>query len=92
MKIIDLSKVLRHREDEKNMIWFSQGLTELSLLEPEIADKIVTFIVNYLLLEIKVKLNLVQVDDEVFNDKTLYEFSDKVKELFIQADWMEQNN
>jgi hypothetical protein len=92
MKIIDLSKILMQREDDKNISWFKQGLTELSLLEPETADKIVTFIINYLLLEIKVNLKLVEVDDEVFNDKTLFEFSDKVKELFIQADWIERDN
>jgi hypothetical protein len=92
MKIIDLSKILMQRENDKNIAWFKQGLTELSLLEPETADKIVTFIINYLLLEIKVNLKLIEVDDEVFNDKTLFEFSDKVKELFIQADWLERND
>ncbi len=89
MKIIDLSKIIKHREDEQNMIWFKQGLTELSLLEPETADKIVTFIVNYLLLEIKVKLKLAEVDKDILKDDSMFEFSNKVKCLFIQACWEE---
>jgi hypothetical protein len=86
MKIIDLPKVIKQRQDDENMEWFKQGYAELFSLDPETADKIVTFIVNYLLLEIKVSLGLVDVDPEVKANEAIFEFSNKVREMFEQSD------
>jgi len=83
MKIIDLYKIIKQKEDDANMDWFKQGFNELAALPEKQADKIVTFIVNYLLLEIKVNIGLVKVEPEIMGDKELFRFSEAAKNLFL---------
>ena len=86
MKIIDLPKAIKQRQDDENMEWFKQGVAELGSLDAETGNKIVTFIVNYLFLEIKVSLGLVEVDPEIKKNVELFEFSNRVRELFEQSE------
>jgi hypothetical protein len=85
MKIIDLSKMIRQKKDDANMEWFKQGFTELSMLPEEQADKIVTFIVNYLLLEIQISLGLIDVDPDIKNNQELFQFSERVNGFYSLA-------
>lgn len=91
MKIIDLSKIIKQKEDDANMEWFKQGFDELARLPEEQADKIVTFIVNYLLLEIQISLGLVDVDPGVKNNQELFQFSERVSGFYSLAaeKWIE---
>jgi len=82
MKIIDLYKIIKQKEDDANMDWFKQGFAELAALPEEQADKIVTFIVNYLLLEFKIFIGAVKVDPDIYADKSMFQFSTKIYELF----------
>jgi hypothetical protein len=86
MKIIDLPKAIKQRQDDENVEWFKQGFAELAELPEAQADKIVTFIMSYLLLEIKVNLGLIDVPPEIRDDKELFWFSDEVRALFEQSD------
>jgi hypothetical protein len=86
MKIIDLPKAIKQRQDDENVEWFRQGFAELAELPEAQADKIVTFIMSYLLLEIKVNLGLIGVPPEIRDDKELFWFSDEVRALFEQSD------
>ena len=86
MKIIDLLEVIKQRQEDENIEWFKQGFAELARLPEDQADKIVTFIVNYLLLEIKINLGLVEVDPEIKKDGNLFEFSNTVRKLFEQSE------
>ena len=82
MKIIDLSKIIKQKQDDADMDWFKQGFTELTELPEEQADKIVTFIVNYLLLEFKIFIGTVKVDPDIYSEKSMFQFSTKIHELF----------
>ena len=86
MKIIDLSKIIQQKQDDANMDWFKQGFAELAALPEDQADKIVTFIVNYLLLEFKINLGLVDADPEIKKNIGLFEFSNTVRRLFEQSE------
>lgn len=88
MKIIDLSEIIKQKQDDANMEWFKRGFNELSAIEamnPEKADRIVTFIVNYLLLEIQISLGLIDVDPDIKNNQELFQFSERVNGFYSLA-------
>jgi hypothetical protein len=90
VKIIDLSIMIRQKKDDANMEWFEQGFAELARLPEEQADKIVTFIVNYLLLEIQISIGLIDADPDVKNNQELFQFSERVNGFYSLAaeDWI----
>lgn len=76
-KIIDLVSIIK----AKKGAWYDDGVAAINNLDVETANRIMTFLLTYVVAEVRVGLNLVNVDEE----HGKLEIYDKIAELYEEA-------
>lgn len=59
MKIIDFTKILKEKDT-----WYDDGIDAINSLDPEIANEIMTFLLTYVMTEVRVGLGLVDTEED----------------------------
>jgi len=76
VKIIDFTKILKDKDT-----WYDDGIDAINSLDPEIANRAMTFLLTYVMTEVRVGLGLVDTEEDPGELKIF----DKIQDIYDEA-------
>ena len=76
MKIIDFNKILKDKDT-----WYEDGIAAINSLDPETANQVMTFLLTYVMTEVRVGLGLVDTEEDP-GELKIY---DKIADIYEEA-------
>lgn len=87
MKLIDLKPIIQRKRIENPTEWRKYGKKKLLALDQHDAKAIFDFVREYSLMEVKINKGLVKESTDTLNDDTLFEFANKVDDVYSEASY-----
>jgi hypothetical protein len=81
VKIIDFTKILKDIKDAEKGAWYDDGIDAINSLDPETANRIMTFLLTYVMTEVRVGLCLVDTEEAPGELKIF----DKIADIYEEA-------
>ena len=81
MKVIDFTKILKEIKDAEQGVWCDDGIEAINSLDPKIANRIMTFLLTYVMTEVRVGLGLVDTEEDPGELKIF----DKIQDIYDEA-------
>ena len=80
-KIIDFTKILKDIKDAEQGAWYNDGIEAINSLNPETANRVMTFLLTYVMTEVRVGLGLVDTEEDPGELKIF----DKIQDIYDEA-------
>ena len=80
-KVIDFTKILKDIKDAENSAWYDDGIDAINSLDPETANRVMTFLLTYVMTEVRVGLGLVDTEEDPGELKIF----DKIQDIYDEA-------
>jgi len=74
--IIDFTKILKDKDT-----WYDDGIDAINSLDPETANRVMTFLLTYVMTEVRVGLGLVDTEEDPGELKIF----DKIQDIYDEA-------
>jgi hypothetical protein len=81
MKIINFTKILKGIKDAEEGAWYDDGIDAINSLDMDTANRIMTFLLTYVMTEVRVGLGLMDTEEDP-GELKIY---DKIAEIYEEA-------